>query len=57
MDTVLTEVVNETAQKVTLDKKFFLGVAATLVVVGAVVGGKKVVEHFRKDADVVELEV
>lgn len=50
MDTVITDVVSETATKVTLDKKFFLGVAAGALVVGTVVVGKKVVDHFRKDS-------
>lgn len=48
MDSVITDVVSETATKVTLDKKFFLGAAAGILVVGAVVGGKKVVDRFKQ---------
>lgn len=43
MDTVITDVVSETATKVTLDKKFFLGAAAGITAVAVVVGVRKVV--------------
>lgn len=56
-DTVLTDVVSETAQKVTLDKKFFLGLAAGATVVGLVWVGTKVKDRFATDSsDVVDTD-
>lgn len=56
MDNVIADVVGETATKVTLDKKFFLGALVGATVVGTVVVGKKVVDHFRKDSDITVID-